>query len=73
MAMRLDYLEKDIEKSWEELKEAQKETLHWANKIQEIGVESHKNWEFWLMTSSQLLDVLFNAQEVTRGVARMEE
>ena len=71
--MRLDYLKKDVEKNQAELKEAQKETLHWANKIQEIGVESHKNWEYWLTALSQLPDVLWDAQEVTRGVARMEE
>ena len=73
MVTRLDLLKNDIRKNWEELKEAQKETLHWANKIQEIRVESHENQEFWLMTLSQLLDILWDAREATRGVARMEE
>ena len=68
MAERMDALKKDVEQGQEDLKEAQHQMLHWANKIQDIGVESNQNRECWLDTLSQQLDLGANIRTNSCGM-----
>ena len=65
----MDALKKDVEAGHEA---SEWQTLHWANKIQEISVEGQENQESWLNTSSQLPDVLWDTRKATKGVVAME-